>query len=106
PLPTRPPRNPLVTRIGLLVGVMLLFVPIALSLRSSKTHLTTATGVDPVGTISIGQLPPAPTATTEPPTTAVTTSLSIVTEALVVTAPPTEAIVVTAPPTAATAAPT
>jgi LysM repeat protein len=90
----------LVTRIGLLVGVMLLFVPIALSLRSSKTRLE-ASGVDPVGTVAIGHLPPAPTELTEPPTTAVVTTLSIVTEALVVTAPPTEAAVVTAPPTAA-----
>ena len=65
PAPTRPPRNPLVTRIGLLVGVMLLFVPIALSLRSSKTHLE-ASGLDPVGTVSIGQLPPAPTEITDP----------------------------------------
>src|SRR6478672_2457485 len=96
PLPTRPPRNPLVTRIGLLVGVMLLFVPIALSLRSSKSHLATAQ-VDPVGTISIGQLPPAPTVITEAPTTAAApTTLSIVTEALVVTASATEAVVVTA----------
>jgi len=99
PLPTRPPRNPLVTRIGLLVGVMLLFVPIALSLRSSKSHLATAQ-VDPVGTISIGQLPPAPTVITEAPTTAAApTTLSIVTEALIVTASATEAVVVTAPPT-------
>jgi LysM repeat protein len=100
PAPTRPPRNPLVTRIGLLVGVMLLFVPIALSLRSSKTHLE-ASGLDPVGTVSIGQLPPAPTEITDPPTTEVATTLSIATEALVVTAPPTEAAVVTEPVTAA-----
>jgi LysM repeat protein len=100
PAPTRPPRNPLVTRIGLLVGVMLLFVPIALSLRSSKTHLE-ASGLDPVGTVSIGQLPPAPTEITDPPTTEVATTLSIATEALVVTAPPTEAAVVTEPATAA-----
>ena len=100
PAPTRPPRNPLVTRIGLLVGVMLLFVPIALSLRSSKTHLG-ASGLDPVGTVSIGQLPPAPTEITDPPTTEVATTLSIATEALVVIAPPTEAAVVTEPATAA-----
>src|SRR4029079_6271664 len=55
PAPTRPPRNPLVTRIGLLVGVMLLFVPIALSLRSSKTHLE-ASGLHHVGTVSIGHV--------------------------------------------------
>jgi len=100
PAPTRPTRNPLVTRIGLLVGVMLLFVPIALSLRSSKTHLQ-ASDVDPVGTVAIGHLPPAPTEITDAPTTTVATTLSIVTEALVVTAPPTEAAVVTAPQTAA-----
>ena len=60
PASTRPPRNPLVTRIGLLVGVMLLFVPIALSLRSGKTHLQ-ASDLKSVDTIAIGLLPPAPT---------------------------------------------
>jgi len=102
PAPTRPPRNPLLTRIGLLVGIMLLFVPIALSLRSSKTHLQ-ASDLKPVDTISIGQLPPAPSAITEAPTTLVVPSVSIITEAVVVTPAPTEAAV-TAPP--ATEAPT
>src|SRR3954447_17678308 len=103
PEPTRPPRNPLVTRIALLVGVMLLFVPIALSLRSGNTHLEAAT-FKPVETISIGQLPPAPTEITEAPTTTVATTVAIVTEAVVVTSAPTEAVVTTSPP--ATEAPT
>src|SRR4051812_20229778 len=85
PAPTRPQRNPLVTRIALLVGVMLLFVPIALSLRSGNPHLRAA-DFKPVETISIGQLPPAPIALTEAPTTsALATTAAIVTEAVVVT---------------------
>src|SRR4051794_22132675 len=103
PEPTRPARNPLVTRIALLVGVMLLFVPIALSLRSGNTHLEAA-NFKPVETISIGQLPPAPTEITEAPTTTVATTVAIVTEAVVVTPAPTEAVVTTSPP--ATEAPT
>src|SRR3954471_11331584 len=97
PEPTRPQRNPLVTRIALLVGVMLLFVPIALSLRSGNTHLRAA-DFKPVETISIGQLPPAPIALTEAPTTsALATTAAIVTEAVVVTPAPTEAVVTAAP---------
>src|SRR4029079_19267800 len=97
PEPTRPPRNPLVTRIALLVGVMLLFVPIAFSLRSGNTPLRAA-DFKPVETVSIGQLPPAPIVVTDAPTTtAVTTTVPIVTEAVMVTPAPTEAVV-TAPP--------
>ena len=94
----RPPRNPLITRVGLLVGVMLLFVPIALSLRNDKQAVRAAE-VQGVDTILVGRLPsPAPTEATQPPTTAVATTLVELTSAA--TAPrPTEAIVATPAPT-------
>src|SRR4051812_2304693 len=101
PAPTRQPRNPLITRIGLLLGVMLLFVPIAFSLRGGKTHLE-ASVWKPVETISMGQLPPAPPELTEAPTTPPATPIAaIVTEAVVVTPAPPEAVVTTPPPTEA-----
>ena len=40
PMPAvRPPRNPLLVRVGLLAGVMLLFVPVAYSLRNDKRQV-------------------------------------------------------------------
>jgi LysM repeat protein len=106
----RPPRNPLLVRIGMLAGVMLLFVPVAYGLRNDKPHVRAAEiqGVEP---ILLGRLPsPAPSAATEPPTTAVTTTMLIViATAAPTTPPPTEAVVVapapTEPPTTAKAAP-
>jgi LysM repeat protein len=67
PAPHRP--NPLLARVGLMFGVMLLLIPIALSMRSDKHQVRAAQvqGLDPV---VIGALPPpAPTEATLAPTT-------------------------------------
>jgi LysM repeat protein len=91
----RQPRNPLLTRVGLLVGVMLLFVPIALSLRTDKSSVRAA-DIQGVDTILVGRLPaPAPTEPTQPPTSALATTLVVLTAAP--TPPPTEAAVVVTP---------
>jgi LysM repeat protein len=91
-----PSRNPLLARVGLLVGVMLLFVPVALSLRNDKTQVRAAE-IQGVDTILVGRLPaPAPTEAAQLPTTAPATTL-VITAAP--TPPPTEAAVLTPAPT-------
>ena len=94
-----PPRNPLLARVGLMVGVMLLFVPIALSLRNDNPQVRAAE-IQGVDTIQVGRLPsPAPTEATVPPTTAVTTTVLVIITEAPTTPPPTEAVVATAAPT-------
>ena len=95
----RQPRNPLLTRVGLLVGVMLLFVPIALSLRTDKSSVRAA-DIQGVDTILVGRLPaPAPTEATKPPTTALATPLVAITAAAPTPAPTEAAVVATRAPT-------
>ncbi len=94
-----PPRNPLLARVGLMVGVMLLFVPIALSLRNDNPQVRAAE-IQGVDTIQVGRLPsPAPTEATVPPTTALTTTVLVIITEAPTTPPPTEAVVATAAPT-------
>jgi LysM repeat protein len=103
PLPeAHQPRNPLFTRVAVMIGVMLLLVPVALSLRNDKPGVRAAeiAGVD---TVQVGKLPiAAPTVATAAPTTLATTTTVRQTTSAVVTSPPTRAIVTVA----ATAAPT
>ena len=101
PEPPRP-RNPLMTRVCILVGSMLLLVPIALSLRADKQPVRAAEVKDG-GTIFVGTMPPAPTdasvaADTAAPTTMVTTMAT--TTPAPTLPPPTEAAPTTAAPTA------
>ena len=96
------PRNPLLIRIGLMVGVMLLFVPIALSLRNDSPPVRTAE-IQGDGIVLVGILPaPAPTQSSVAPETIAPTTIPITT-ALALTVAPTEAVVITV---AATAPPT
>ncbi|MEO7369813.1 MAG: LysM peptidoglycan-binding domain-containing protein [Ilumatobacteraceae bacterium] len=101
------PRNPLITRLGVLIGVMLLLVPLALSLRNDKPRVRAAE-IAAVETVPVGKLPAA--APTEAPTTLLATTSVLVTPVpspppVVVTSPsPTEAPTVA--PTEPTAAPT
>ncbi len=98
------PRNPLLTRIGLMVGVTVLLVPFALSLRADEQQVRASViqGEDPV---LVGQLPaPAPTIATLPPETEAPTTI-LASTAAPITPAPTEAVIVTvaqtAPPTTA-----
>jgi LysM repeat protein len=96
--PLHHPRNPLAARVGLMVGVMLLLVPIALSLRND-TQLVRAANVERVEPVAIGQLPsPAPTEATIPPSTLAPTTILITTETPT-TQPRIEVVVATAAPT-------
>jgi LysM repeat protein len=97
-------RNPLMTRVCVMVGVMLLCVPIALTLRQGNQQAKAAV-VQGVDTVFVGKMPPAPTdltlaPDTAPPTTRVTSTFALATLA---TPAPTQAAPATA---AATAAPT
>ncbi|MGZ4700612.1 MAG: LysM peptidoglycan-binding domain-containing protein [Ilumatobacteraceae bacterium] len=98
------PRNPLMTRVCMMVGVMLLCVPIALTLRDDKNQARAAE-VQGVDTVFVGKMPPAPTDATLAPDTAAPTTIVITTTALPTTAAPaatpapTEAALVTAAPT-------
>ncbi len=100
PMPVvRPPRNPLLVRVGLLAGVMLLFVPVAYSLRNDKRQVR-ATEIQAVDTIVVGRLPsPAPTEATKPATTVLITAALVIATEAPTTPPPTEAVVVTPAPT-------
>ncbi len=91
-------RNPLLTRVGMLVGAMLLLVPVALSLRDDQPQVRAAE-IQAVEPIEVGQLPPAPTdATVAPTTTIVVTTTAAPTT---FTAPAlAEVVVVTPAPTA------
>jgi LysM repeat protein len=100
-------RNPLMTRVCVMVGVMLLCVPIALTLRQGKQQAKAAE-VQGVDTILVGKMPPPPTDVTLTPDTAAPATHVTVAAALATTAapsapPPTDAALVTA---AATAPPT
>jgi LysM repeat protein len=93
--------NPLVARVGVMVGAMFLLVPVALGMRDDKPRVRAAE-IQAVEPMVVGQLPPAPTeASTLPPApttivaTTATSATSVLTEAVVVTAAP------TAPPTTA-----
>jgi LysM repeat protein len=99
PIPlVRAPRNPLVTRIGLMVGVGLLLVPVALSLRTDKQRARAA-DIQGVDTVFVGKVPlPAPTAATAAPDTAAPTTIAETTT-VVITSAPTEAVVATPEPT-------
>ncbi len=93
-----PPRNPLVVRIGVMAGITLLLVPLALSLRDDRPQVQ-ASNLQGVDTVLVGKMPaPAPTAIaldTDAPTSLAPTPVP--------SPPPTDAIAVTA---AVTAAPT
>lgn len=101
------PRNPLMTRVAVLAGILAL-IPVGLSLRSDKTPVRAAE-IKAVETVPVGKLPaPAPTvAVTAAPTTAASTtvaptpvpSLAPATEAVVDTPAPTD------PPTTPAPAP-
>lgn len=92
-------RNPLMTRVCVMVGSMLLLVPIALSLRADRQPVRAAE-VKASDTIFVGTMPPAPTdafvADTQAPTTMVITTAA---PTLPPTPPPTEAAPTTAAPT-------
>ena len=94
-------RNPLMTRVCVMVGVMLLCVPIALTLRQGNQQAKAAV-VQGVDTVFVGKMPPAPTdLTLAPDTAAPTTRLtSTIALATIATPAPTQATA------AATAAPT
>ncbi len=97
------PRNPLMTRVCVMVGVMLLCVPIALTLRQDKQEARAAE-IQGVDTVFVGKMPPAPTDATLAPDTAAPTTIVITTAAPAptaapVTPAPTEAALVTAAPT-------
>ena len=94
-------RNPLMTRVCVMVGVMLLCVPIALTLRQGDQQAKAAV-VQGVDTVYVGKMPPAPTdLTVAPDTAAPTTRLtSTIALATIATPAPTQATA------AATAAPT
>jgi hypothetical protein len=97
------PRNPLMTRVCMMVGVMLLCVPIALTLRQDKSQARAAE-VQGVDTVFVGRMPPAPTDATLAPDTAAPTTIVITTAARATTAAPatpapTQAAPVTAAPT-------
>ncbi len=101
------PRNPLLTRIGLMVGVTLLLVPFALSLRADNSRVR-ASIIQGDDAVLVGQLPaPAPTEATVAPTAAPTAAPTTVLETTTVPVnpAPTEAAVVVATP-APSAAPT
>ena len=93
-----PPRNPLVVRIGVMAGITLLLVPLALSLRDDQPKVR-ASNVQGVDTVLVGKMPaPAPTIValdTDAPTSLAPTPVP--------SPPPTESIAVTI---AATVAPT
>jgi LysM repeat protein len=98
----RPSRriNPLTARIGVLIGIMLLLVPISIALRDDTHHVVRAADTHVVDPISVAKTPPAP-APTEPtvaPETAAPTTI-VATSPVPVTPAPTEAAVVTAAPT-------
>ncbi len=97
PMPEPHIRNPLLTRVGMLVGAILLLVPVALSLRDDKPRVRAAE-IQAVEPMVVGELPPAPTDATVAPTTTsiVTTTAALATLATPV---PTEAVVITAAPT-------
>jgi LysM repeat protein len=97
-------RNPLMTRVCVMVGVMLLCVPIALTLRQGTQHAKAAE-VQGVDTVFVGKMPPAPTDVTLAPDTAapstlVTTTAAQATTAAPATPAPTVAALATAAPTA------
>jgi LysM repeat protein len=94
PLPEPHVHNPLLTRVSVMVGAILLLVPVALSLRDDKPQVRAA-DIKTVDTIEVGELPPAPTTVTLPP--APTTFL--ITTAAPVTPAPTAAVVATPAPT-------
>jgi hypothetical protein len=99
PMPAHHSRpNPLLARVGLMVGVMLLLVPIALSMRSDKHQVRAAQvqGLDPV---LVGELPPpAPTEATLAPTT-LAASTVVVTISIPPTIPQRIEVVATPAPT-------
>lgn len=103
--PPQRPRNPLMTRILVMLGVGLLLVPVALALRADKPRVRAA-DVKAVDPIFIGTMPPAPTDATVAPDTEAPTTLAATTAAPT-TPPPTEAAPATPAPTAppTTAAP-
>ncbi len=94
-------RNPLMTRVCVMLGVGLLLVPVALSLRSDKQEVRAAE-LKPVATVVIGRMPPAPTDETlapgtEAPTTIAATTAAPTTAARIEVAPTT--VAPTDPPT-------
>ncbi|HSB87564.1 MAG TPA: LysM peptidoglycan-binding domain-containing protein [Ilumatobacteraceae bacterium] len=94
--PPQRPRNPLMARILVMVGVGLLLVPVALGLRADKPRVRAA-DVKAVDPIFIGTMPAAPTdATVAPDTEAPATTLGATTA---VTPAPTEAAPSTVAPT-------
>ena len=97
-------RNPLMTRVCVMVGVMLLCVPIALTLRQGKQQAKAAE-VQGVDTVFVGKMPPAPAELslapdTAAPTTLVSTTAALATTAAPTTPAPTLAALATAAPTA------
>lgn len=104
PEPPRP-RNPLMTRVCVMLGVGLLLVPVALSLRSDKQEVRAAE-LKPVNTVVIGRMPPAPTDETLAPDTEAPTTVAVTTTAAPTTSPRIEVapttVAPTAPPTTAT----
>ena len=88
--------NPLLTRVGMLVGAMLLLVPVALSLRDDTPRIRAAE-IQSVEPIVVGKLPPAPTDATLAPTTALVTATAAI--GTLATSAATEAVVVTPAPT-------
>ncbi len=98
PVP-EPPRlhNPLMTRVCVMLGSMMLLVPIALSLRNDKQAVRAAE-VKATDTIFVGTMPPAPTVVTVAPDTQAPTTM-VATTAAPTTPPPTEAAPTTAAPT-------
>jgi LysM repeat protein len=91
------PHNPLLARVGLLMGVMLLLVPVGLSMRNDSNPVARAVEIQGTDTILVGVLPaPAPTlATVALVTDAPTTTLA---PTPVPSVPPTEAAAVVATP--------
>ncbi len=96
--PEHRPRNPVLVRTSLMVGVLVLLVAGGLNLRNDKP-LVRAAEIQGIDTVMVGVLPaPAPTQATVAPSTAapITTLLALV---VAPTPAPTEAVAVTAAPT-------
>jgi LysM repeat protein len=100
-------RNPLMTRVCVMVGVMLLCVPIALTLRQGNQQAKAAV-VQGVDTVFVGKMPPAPTDLTLAPETAAPTTrpTSTIALATIATPAPTAAPMTAAATAAPTAPPT
>ena len=93
------PRNPLLTRVGAMVGAMLLLVPIALSLRDDSSQSVRSADFKPLDPMPLGQLPlPAATDSTLAATTVAPTTI-LMTTAVPATPAPTTAAVISAAPT-------